>query len=518
MSKVNKHPVVTSYRSVLELVTLKDWFYNFNESADNRLRAVQRVKALVSRGRLPHAIEATSLLTSVTLSDLNSNSCGSVTKQSDSNMLQLSYSMALVRFVNGLLDPFQQSNFAIPLHQLAKNLKLPSLFVELRHMGTHEQLPNLDTLRLASEKALNWLFDNYWLTIEEIEGDEEEDVEVVENVGQGEKAYNINDSVAHNVIDESKLSEQDKSYINKEYAKLNAIVTKIVNEIKVFKKIRKLDLDVEYKFGNSTDLGKKYWKAIKNIKEMNEKEGYPLYIIQTLMYKNLLIYNADKLDSKKKIKKLSPLLIKLYNPLLEELGTQFKFQLLFSILYTLNHNEGDSPVVELNTLVNYKVGFTIHHDDEIVQLLGWARYLMENLLSDTQKFRITTRSGQVITQRISFVEMLLKDIPVVVHTRRLELLQTLLALFKKNNFQNQELGDSIVEAIEKMKKELVIKNYAPPPSLDDLLNESDTASNIDVEQVIKRPKLEQKASTSELEHFFFEKVENWEPTAFGTFV
>lgn len=520
MSKINKHPVVTSYRSVQDLVTLKDWFYNFNDVTDNRSRAVQRVKALASRGRLPHAIETTALLTSVALTDPQSSTLVDASS-SDSNVLQLSYSMALVRFVNGLLDPFQQSNFAIPLHQLAKNLNLPSLFVELRHMGTHEQLPNLETLRLACKQALNWLYDNYWLKIED--DDEEEEAEEVEEAKE-DPVFDTKYSVAHTTLDESKLSDKDKLYIATEYSKLSAIVDKIVAEIKSYKKIRKLDLDKEYKFGNSTDLGKKYWKSIKAVKELNALEGYPLYIIQTLMYKNLLIYNVDKINGGAKATKLNPLLIKLYKPLLNELGLKFKFSLLFSIFYTLNHNEGDDPEVDLDTLVNYKVGFTIHHDKEIIQLLGWAKYLMEDLVSTKEKVEIPLRSGGVLTQRITFVEMLLNDIPAVVNERRLSLLEDLKILYDKNNFQNKELGDKLAEQISKMQKELKVKTFEAPPSIEELLGVFDKNKTSEVREkrdaseqeeplIVKRTKNE-----DPLTHYFFEQVEDWEPTAFGNSV
>ena len=160
--RLKRNPTIVCYRDVQELVILKDWLYNFDDSRDNRYRAIQKVKALSSRGKLPHAIESTSLLTSIILTDPSEGG-----SNNDSNVLQLSYTMALIRFVNGLLDPFQQSNFAIPLHQLAKNLNLPSFFVELRHMGTHESLPNLNILRIASRQALNWLYDNYWNHVEE---------------------------------------------------------------------------------------------------------------------------------------------------------------------------------------------------------------------------------------------------------------------------------------------------------------------------------------------------------------
>ena len=152
---MKQHPLVTAYKSIDDLQLLKTWFYDYNDTTDNRKNAILKVKGLLTRGKLPHGVEATSLLTSIVLDDLHGNGI-------DSSVLQLSYTMALVRFVNGLLDPYQQSNYAIPMHLLAKQLNLPTYFVELRHMGTHETLPSLDILRSTCSKALAWLYDNYW--------------------------------------------------------------------------------------------------------------------------------------------------------------------------------------------------------------------------------------------------------------------------------------------------------------------------------------------------------------------
>ena len=82
-------------------------------------------------------------------------------------MMQLSYSTAICRFVNGLLDPAQKSHFAVPMHTLAINLGLPPSFVEIRHAATHDSLPSLVVLRVACKRALDWLWDNFWLAVEE---------------------------------------------------------------------------------------------------------------------------------------------------------------------------------------------------------------------------------------------------------------------------------------------------------------------------------------------------------------
>ena len=44
----------------------------------------------------------------------------------------------------------------------AKQIGLPTSFVELRHEATHGDLPSLVVLRKAAKKALEWLWKDYW--------------------------------------------------------------------------------------------------------------------------------------------------------------------------------------------------------------------------------------------------------------------------------------------------------------------------------------------------------------------
>ena len=48
------------------------------------------------------------------------------------------------------------------MYDKAKELKLPAMFVELRHESIHGELPSLVVLRQAAEKALEWLWNDYW--------------------------------------------------------------------------------------------------------------------------------------------------------------------------------------------------------------------------------------------------------------------------------------------------------------------------------------------------------------------
>ena len=71
--------------------------------------------------------------------------------------------LALIRFVNSLLDPLQKRDKNLTLSELAENVGLPKVFVEVRHWGTHEtNLPATEVLRDTGIRALDWLWHNYW--------------------------------------------------------------------------------------------------------------------------------------------------------------------------------------------------------------------------------------------------------------------------------------------------------------------------------------------------------------------
>ncbi len=49
------------------------------------------------------------------------------------------------------------------MYSISKTIGLPATYVELRHQATHEELPSLSKLRTATQKALRWIWDYYWV-------------------------------------------------------------------------------------------------------------------------------------------------------------------------------------------------------------------------------------------------------------------------------------------------------------------------------------------------------------------
>lgn len=152
------HPRLVPWRNHEEWEGVRDCFYPKNEgqSAEGiRRQACATTRMWASRCPLPHSVEATSFLTEGIL--MNDSYASTQAKR-------LAMSMAIVRFVNGLLDPAQQAQYAISLHTLAKTLRLPASFVEMRHAATHETLPSIEVLSESIRRALHWLYLNYWIS------------------------------------------------------------------------------------------------------------------------------------------------------------------------------------------------------------------------------------------------------------------------------------------------------------------------------------------------------------------
>lgn len=70
-----------------------------------------------------------------------------------------------VRFVTGLTDGALRGAFHRTMYKVARHLGLSPALVELRHAATHQKLLSLPVLRRATQKSLEWLWNNYWVKI-----------------------------------------------------------------------------------------------------------------------------------------------------------------------------------------------------------------------------------------------------------------------------------------------------------------------------------------------------------------
>lgn len=101
--------------------------------------AIRRLSAWKYATGLPHALDAALSFLVATQADTKESVCKLVVRQN--------YALALIRFVNGLVDPLQKGVYARSIAAIATQINLPLSLVELRHACTHEELPSLGTLR-----------------------------------------------------------------------------------------------------------------------------------------------------------------------------------------------------------------------------------------------------------------------------------------------------------------------------------------------------------------------------------
>lgn len=77
--------------------------------------------------------------------------------------------------MTGILDSHQDKRRKMSMYAIAKTIGLPATYVELRHQATHEELPSLSKLRAGTQKALRWIWDYYWVHLNEQKEEPEED-------------------------------------------------------------------------------------------------------------------------------------------------------------------------------------------------------------------------------------------------------------------------------------------------------------------------------------------------------
>ncbi|GJJ08732.1 hypothetical protein Clacol_002951 [Clathrus columnatus] len=149
-------PKRVPWSNISELENIFIWIFGENSDSSSKRKAVNRLSAWRVSTAIPNALESTLMILSVILQDERE-------KFTTSLILRQSYSLALVRFVNGLVDPLQSGPFARPIMNIAAQIGLPLWLVELRHAGTHEDLPSLELLREGAKEAMLWLLYNYFL-------------------------------------------------------------------------------------------------------------------------------------------------------------------------------------------------------------------------------------------------------------------------------------------------------------------------------------------------------------------
>ncbi|OAX43619.1 Las1-domain-containing protein [Rhizopogon vinicolor AM-OR11-026] len=145
------------WANIGELDQLCSWIFADEGDLEAKQFALSRLSAWRAITALPHALESTLSILTARLLDTSET-----TQNYPRLSLRQNYAAAIIRMVNGLVDPLQAGAYARSIASIAAQLGLPSWLVELRHAATHEDLPSLEMLREAARESLTWLLHNYF--------------------------------------------------------------------------------------------------------------------------------------------------------------------------------------------------------------------------------------------------------------------------------------------------------------------------------------------------------------------
>ncbi|KAK9841905.1 hypothetical protein WJX84_000441 [Apatococcus fuscideae] len=133
-----------------------DWLFAGTREAE--ASAISRISAWRARGRVPLGADLAATLIELRQRDQP----GASSAESAEAVLQMQYSMAFIRLVNGVADSAQKGKVASSVANLAGYAGIPRMLIDIRHEASHNELPALPLLRTAASQALAWLQATYW--------------------------------------------------------------------------------------------------------------------------------------------------------------------------------------------------------------------------------------------------------------------------------------------------------------------------------------------------------------------
>ncbi|XP_023512836.1 pre-rRNA-processing protein las1-like [Cucurbita pepo subsp. pepo] len=178
MPAENEEENSSSYsRKLVPWSTWSEWLFVshslFSDSVDSVAAALSRISTWRSRGCLPIVVEVTASIIEIQQKDpyfrKNQSVDASVrgTEEQLNNVslseeaLAMLYCMAIMRLVNGVVEKTRKKT-EVSIAVAADAIGLPRMLIDIRHEGSHRELPSLQVVRCASTKALCWLKSYYW--------------------------------------------------------------------------------------------------------------------------------------------------------------------------------------------------------------------------------------------------------------------------------------------------------------------------------------------------------------------
>lgn len=133
----------------------------FSEDKSQKFLGVQYVHAWRARGPIPHYIDITAQLIQFYEKYLFLDKNYIERAKSEEEMKHEGASI-IIRFVNGIVDANQKGSVADSVTFIANKVGLHRMFVDIRHDGTHNDLPSWEILGLAVSNAIDYLSETYW--------------------------------------------------------------------------------------------------------------------------------------------------------------------------------------------------------------------------------------------------------------------------------------------------------------------------------------------------------------------
>ncbi|KAH8520000.1 hypothetical protein H0E87_001451 [Populus deltoides] len=133
----------------------------FSESPENILSAINRISTWRSRGCLPVVIDVTASIIEVQQKDpLYRKDLPDDAIHSE-QMLAMLYCMAILRLVNCVVEKTRKKT-EVSIAEAAGAIGIPRMLIDIRHEGSHRDLPALALVQDSAVKAIDWLKSYYW--------------------------------------------------------------------------------------------------------------------------------------------------------------------------------------------------------------------------------------------------------------------------------------------------------------------------------------------------------------------
>ncbi|KAK8497140.1 hypothetical protein V6N13_046908 [Hibiscus sabdariffa] len=123
--------------------------------------ALSRISTWRSRGCLPVVIDVTASIVEIQQSDPFFRGDKSKDGSHSEQILAMLYCMAILRLVNCVIEKTRKRT-GISIADAADSIGMPRRLIDVRHEGSHRDLPALTIARESSVVALNWLKSYYW--------------------------------------------------------------------------------------------------------------------------------------------------------------------------------------------------------------------------------------------------------------------------------------------------------------------------------------------------------------------